>query len=253
MPSDTHPWIDADTLEAVEAALAHAELATDSEASGLLSLALRAGGEANAGRTSQARLALAPVLEGSTEPAALFLCFQLWFRTAVAPGTQAPERTQGLRVAERAVRRRIALATASAGSRDLGRAHTNLALVLHSMGPEHHAEAERHYRRAIECDEAIAYEPGLARDLGNLGNFCEETGRGDEAEALYLRALALARAHGLRKLAAGQLANLGDVAHSRGTGSPAAGYWREAAEVFRELGHSGVVSELQRKLTELEA
>lgn len=253
MAGEAQPWIDADALDAVSASLARAQASGHEREAGLLRAALAAGQNANAGQTSEARLALARVLDGSSEPAALFLCFQLWFRTAVAPGTQATDRAEGLRVAERAARRRILLAADAPGSRDLGRAHTNLALVLHYRGPEHHAEAERHYLRAVECDTAISHEPGLARDLGNLGNFYEETGRPDEAEVLYLRALALASAHGLWKLAAGQLANLGDIEHRRGARSRAAGFWRKALRLFRELGHRSAASELQRKLTELEA
>lgn len=253
MPSVSHPWIDSETLDALAAALAHAKAKENAEETRLLSLALRAGSDANAGRTAEAALDLTPVLEESSQPAALFLCFQFWFRTAVAPSSLPDVRADGLRLAERAARRRIELAEATPGSLDLGRAHTNIALVLHYKGPDHHHSAERHYLRAIECDTAIAHEPGLARDLGNLGNFYEESGRPDEAQPLYLRALALARSHGLRKLAAGQLANLGDIEHARGVRPRAAGFWREAMELFRELGHDGVATELQRKLTDLDA
>lgn len=248
MPTESHPVIDAETLDAVAAALARADAAGDHASASLLGATLAAGQAANAGRLAEARFALGPVLEASPEPAALFLCFQLWFRASVAPGVGREERAEGLRAAAKAAERRVQLGRSTPGSRDLGRAHTNLALALHYLGPEHHAEAERHYLAAVECDQAVGHEPGLARDLGNLGNFYEETGRPSEAEALYRMALSIARSHGLRKIAAGQLANLGDVAQGRGASAEAVGCWGEAVELFRGLGESGAVATLERKL-----
>ncbi|MCE7973724.1 MAG: tetratricopeptide repeat protein [Leptolyngbya sp. PLA1] len=253
MPTDTHPWIDAEAIDSVAEQLALAPVVHAEAERALLALAIRAAEVANSGQPDEARRMLEPVCEGSATSAVLFLCFQLWFRTAVAPGTLATERAERLRVAGRVATRRIMLAERAVGSRDLGRAHTNLALVRHYQGPDHHAEAERHYLRAIECDAAIGHQPGLARDIGNLGNFYEETGRPDEAEPLYLRALSLARAHGLRKVAAGQLANLGDVAHGRGEFARAAECWREAMEIFRTLGENNQATELSRKLRQNDA
>lgn len=248
MPTETHPLIDAETLDAVAAALACTAAVGDEAEARQLRAVLAAGAAANAGRTSEAKLALRPVLEASSEPAALFLCFQLWFRASVAPGVGSEERAEGLRAAARIAERRVELGRSTPGSLDLGRAHTNLALALHYLGPEHHAEAERHYLAAVECDRTVGHDAGLARGLGNLGNFYEETGRPGEAEPLYRRALSIARSHGLRKIAAGQLANLGDVAQGRGESAEAVGCWREAVEIFRGLGESGAAAALERKL-----
>lgn len=211
----------------------------------------RAARAANAGRHDEARRDLAAALARTNDVRLLFLGFQFHFRAAVAEGETHEHRRAGLEEAERLVRRRLAVARTLGDSPHLGRAHTNLGLVLQYMGEARHAEAERHYREAIEIDRQSGFEEGLARDLGNLGNFLESTGAAARAEPFYREALAIARRIGVLRLVGSNLANLGDVALARGDHAAARRCWEEAAAILRSENIVKWLPEIERKLAAL--
>jgi tetratricopeptide (TPR) repeat protein len=183
----------------------------------------------------------------------LFLGFQFFFRTAVAETATVDERTVGLEVAERLVRRRLAICENRKDLSGIGRALTNLGLVLHYQ--RRYSEAEEHYCRAVESDRGCGDVRGLVRSLGNLGNFYETRfvpASEDDlslAESLYREAIDTAQNAGLSQLAGSPTANLGDLTETRGDRASARRLWQQAVDLTGD-SNVKVRTYCQRRLSE---
>ncbi|HYD02339.1 MAG TPA: tetratricopeptide repeat protein [Phycisphaerales bacterium] len=196
--------------------------------------ALAAADAANSGRTEEARILLESILPGAEDLRILFFGFQFFFRTSVAEGVAPHLREAGLNRAEELVRRRLSLAEALAAHAAAARAHTNLGLVLQFKGLG--AAAEPHYLLAADIDRRIGNDFGLARDLGNLGQYYESQGDLERAETLTSQSLDLAERIAYHELAAGKLANLGDIARKRGDDAQARHFWEHCVALCEKHG-----------------
>ncbi|MFT3685268.1 MAG: tetratricopeptide repeat protein [Phycisphaerales bacterium] len=222
----------ADTYPVHAEALARGDEATVR----LVNMCQYAAVAANEGRVPSARQNLEAALPQTEDPRLLFLGFQFYFRTAVAEETTAEERTAWLDIAEQLVRRRLAVVEARKDQSGVARAHTNLGLVLHYQ--QRHADAERHYTRAVEIDDAAGDPRGLIRSLGNLGNFYESRNtpatEGDlaAAESLYVRAIDVAERAGCPDAAGTALSNLGEINATRGNVAAARELWERVLTII---------------------
>ena len=238
MPEPAYP-IAAETLFDLQAAREEARrgvaLATDARRANAQAdfdraeQALAAAEAANTGRTEEAGNLLAAILPATEDLRLLFLGFQFYFRTAVAEGTSPAARDAGLERAESLVRRRLALAESFSDHAAAARAHTNLGLVLQYRGQS--AAAQPHFVMAVDIDRRGGNAYGLARDLGNLGQFYETIGDLDQAEAVTREAMDIAERIGAHKLVTSALANLGDFAHKRGQIDRARQLWQRCISV----------------------
>jgi tetratricopeptide (TPR) repeat protein len=228
------------TLTDLAEARMEAERAGDVAACERARRAEQASAAANAGRIDEARefMAAATAREkdgGEADPRVLFAAFQLLFRLG--------EHDES----ERLVRRRLSAVPAESPA--AARAYTNLGLIQWSRG-ELDLAAET-MRRAVEIDERLGDEYGLARDLGNLALVPETRGDLDEAEALYRRALAIAERIGADEIAGSKLANLGDIALRRGQKEEARALWTRAIAVTDRTGGARWRDEFAQKLANL--
>ena len=91
----------------------------------------------------------------------------------------------------------------------------------------------------------------MARDMGNLAVLYEERGELDRAESLYRESLAIAERYegsAAASIAATKYANLGDIALARGRQREARSLWKQAAELFRQVGDERYHAAVQAKV-----
>lgn len=225
-----------DTIAGLRDAREEAAVAGDASSLHACTLADQAVSAADAGRMDEASKAIQALRTQTTDLRLLFLGFQFHFR-----------RSQWAD-AEWFVRRRLELCRAD--SEDASRAWTNLGLIQHFRGE--HAAAELSHRKAIEIDQALGNQPGVARDLGNLALIPESKGDLDLAEQMYREALAIAERVGAKAIIATKLTNLGEIAMTRGQRDEAKSLWTRAVGLFTELEDHKHRSEFARRLQELE-
>jgi tetratricopeptide (TPR) repeat protein len=107
-----------------------------------------------------------------------------------------------------------------------------------AQGHGRYADAEAHYRQALDLEQEFSKRAGSARTYSSLGTVVFEQHRYAEAEALYHQALALYQEFGNWYESADVLANLGRLAQARGHYEQAAPFYGSAIGIYRRYGDS---------------
>ena len=115
--------------------------------------------------------------------------------------------------------------------------HTSSEL-LNRQGNEHFArgfytDAYLCYVQALECDRASGDRRSLVMTLGNLGNICAVSGRGEHAQVYYQEVLELQKILGDERGIGTTLANLGNLRADAGVWDRARAYYLEALDIMR--------------------
>ncbi len=125
----------------------------------------------------------------------------------------------------------------------------NLGNVLDTRGDLDGAEAM--YRKALKINENLGRLEGMATQYGNLGNVMWPRGDLDGAEAMFHKGLEidekLSRLEGM----ASSYGGLGFVMRARGDGKAARKHWKQARDLFKQLGADHKVEQMQKLLDQL--
>ncbi len=97
-------------------------------------------------------------------------------------------------------------------------------------------EAERMHRKALEISERLGHQEGMAADYGNLGVIYCTRGDLDEAERMLRKALEIHERLGNKEGMAIDYGNLGSISRMRGDLQGAEQTLREALEISERLG-----------------
>jgi tetratricopeptide (TPR) repeat protein len=97
-------------------------------------------------------------------------------------------------------------------------------------------QAEDLYRRSLEIDERLGNQSGLAASYHQLGMLAQDRGELDEAEDLYRRALAISERVGNQAGMSAGYHELGTFARNRGELGEAERLYRRALEINEQLG-----------------
>ena len=90
----------------------------------------------------------------------------------------------------------------------------------------------------------------MANQYGNLGVLAETRGDLDAAEDWYKKSLALNEELGRKEGMANQYGNLGNLAEQRGDTTEACRLWRQARDLFAQIGMPHMVEKVQGLLDE---
>ena len=97
-------------------------------------------------------------------------------------------------------------------------------------------EAERHYRRALDIEEQVGDQDGLADTYHNLGALAQKRGDYDEAERQYQRSLGIKERLGDQIGLARSYLQLGSIAKGRGDYAETERQYQRALDICERLG-----------------
>jgi tetratricopeptide (TPR) repeat protein len=148
--------------------------------------------------------------------------------------------------AEQMLRRSLAIASKIGRQKSMADAYSGLAQV---KAAQHELpEAEQLIAKSIEMNERIGRRKGVARAFSLLGVFQQAKGDDAQAEQSLLRAIEVARVVGDKICVANTYSALGAIFKNRGEGSAATLLWRDARQIFQEIGITEKVCELNSLL-----
>ncbi len=113
-------------------------------------------------------------------------------------------------------------------------AYCNIGNLLFTRGDLDGAEAR--YREALEINENLNWQEGMASALGSLGNVLKTRGDLDGAKSMYRKALEIEEKLGRLAEMAKAYGNLGNVLRTRGDLAGAEVMYRKALEINEEQG-----------------
>lgn len=104
------------------------------------------------------------------------------------------------------------------------------------------------HTRALKLDEELGRKEGMANQYGNLGIIHGERGDLDKAEVMFTRALQLDDDLGCKKGMADDYTNLGNIAEQRGDRAKACRRWRQARDLYAQVGIPHRVAQMDKWL-----
>jgi tetratricopeptide (TPR) repeat protein len=148
--------------------------------------------------------------------------------------------------AEEILRRSLEIASKIGRQKSMADAYSSLAQLKAAQNEI--AEAEQLIAKSIEVNERIGRRKGVARSFGLLGEFQQAKGDAAQAEQSLLRAIEVARMIGDKICVANAYRALGTIFKSRGEGSAASLLWRDARQIFQDIGMTEKLRELNNLL-----
>ncbi len=132
---------------------------------------------------------------------------------------------------------------------DLGE-QENAAQVLGNLGVfernrDNQDTAEQYLTKSYELYRALGDKQGMATQLDALARTERRFGNRDQAEAYYKQSLTLNQALGHRQAVAVQFASLGGIELERERIDGACTYWREAWNIFDDVGPAASRDQVQ--------
>jgi tetratricopeptide (TPR) repeat protein len=184
-------------------------------------LAEQAADLALSGRIEQARQSFARATEGTVNPEILRLAVEFYYRTGE------------LSTAEELVYRIAALASSDLSWAAV--AYSWRGLIYLQRGELD--KAEETHRKALETDERLGHQQGMATCYGNLGVIYNTRGDLDRAEEMHRKALEIHERLGHQRGMARHYGNLGVIYKTRGDSDNAEEMLCKALEIHERLGH----------------
>ncbi len=122
----------------------------------------------------------------------------------------------------------------------------NLGIVYGSRNELEHAEEM--FQRALVHNRSIDRKEGMASNFGNLGSISLKRGDLEQARRMYEESLLLNKAIKRKQGEAVNRANLGNIAKMSGDSPAACVHWRQALELYREMGATPMIEKIEELL-----